>query len=116
MPRVVGEEPVTLPDDIAIDLTTNITYGNTLPIDPQTGMIDILFSPSGAVIGRGTTETPIFLWVRNVNLPPPNNGPLFGDPTIIAIYPRTGSTAAHPINTRTANPYAYALDGRWSGL
>ena len=67
------------------------------------GNIDILFAPSGTLIGRGTTDAPIYLWVRNSNIPLTN--PLAaGDDTIIVIFPQTGASAAHPVNT-PGDPY-----------
>jgi prepilin-type N-terminal cleavage/methylation domain-containing protein len=119
-PRVSADDPIDLPDDIAIDLTTNTTYGNPLPTntitDPVSGTttttIDILFAPSGAVVGRGTSTEAIYLWVRDTSLN------LFeGDNTLVVVYVRTGMAAAYQVNdTQGQDPYAFAKNGRASGL
>jgi hypothetical protein len=119
-PRVVGEEQLQMPTDIGIDLNTNVQYGNPLPvvltsvtqINPTTnkvaGTIDILFSPSGAMIGRGVSTDAIYLWVRDTTLP------LFqGDNTLVTVQVRTGATFAFPVNnTPGGDPYAVAKTGR----
>jgi prepilin-type N-terminal cleavage/methylation domain-containing protein len=107
-PRVQGEDQLQMPADIIIDLGTNTTYGNPLPQDPLTNTIDILFSPSGAVIGRGTSTDSIYLWVRDSTLP------LFlGDNTLVAVQVRTGAVFAFPVNnTAGGDPYAIAKTGR----
>src|SRR5262249_5782474 len=87
-PRLAGDESQKLPDSVIIDLSTDTL--NTLPRDPLTGTIDILFAPSGAVIGRGTASESIYMWVRDEGLP------LYeGDNTIVVVYSRSGALAAH---------------------
>lgn len=117
-PRVTGEDPVELPLDIVIDLQTNTDYKNPLPIDVQIDPVtkvplanlDIMFSPAGSVLGRGTNVDTIYLWVRDETLK------LFdGDNTIVAIHTRTGAVAAHPAD-RSGDPYSFTKDGRGSGL
>jgi prepilin-type N-terminal cleavage/methylation domain-containing protein len=107
-PRVQGEDQLQMPADIIIDLGTNAAYNNPLPKDPLTNTIDILFSPSGAVIGRGTSTDSIYLWVRDSTLP------LFlGDNTLVAVQVRTGATFAYPVNNAAGgDPYAFAKTGR----
>jgi prepilin-type N-terminal cleavage/methylation domain-containing protein len=119
-PRPAGDEQLQMPEGIAIDVSTNamdwdiapgVKYRNPLPVDPLTGAIDILFAPSGAVIGRGTNVDTIYLWVRDSNLP------LFQrDNTIVAVFTRTGAVAAHPADNSTPDPYRFTKDGRASGL
>jgi prepilin-type N-terminal cleavage/methylation domain-containing protein len=115
-PRVVGEDQLQLPSEIVIDLDTNTKYGNPLPwntiTDPvtntTTSTLDILFSPSGAVIGRGTSGDAIYLWVRDSTLP------LFqGDNTLVAVQVRTGAAFAFPVdNTPAGDPYSIPKTGR----
>jgi prepilin-type N-terminal cleavage/methylation domain-containing protein len=123
-PRVIGDEQLQLPDEIGIDLNTNVAYGNplptvltsTTPINATTnkvaGTIDILFSPQGAVVGRGTATEAIYLWVRDTSLN------LFeGDNTLVVTYTRSGAVSAYPVNnTSGQDPYAFAKTGRASGL
>jgi type IV fimbrial biogenesis protein FimT len=112
-PRPVGGEPMALPSDIIIDLGTNSafanTYGGQLPMDPVTRNIDILFGPGGGLVGRGTSEQPIYLWVRNVN-----DQLRQGDETIVVVFATTGMNAASDVPP-SGDPYLYARDGRTSG-
>jgi len=117
-PRVTGDDPLILPDPVIIDTDTNNAYNNPLPAGPIPGTADILFAPSGEVISPGVTTDTINLWVRDFKLRP-NGTPLPADPTdgqqtIIAIYVRSGLTAAHPPAPGT-DPYAFIKDGRTSG-
>ena len=106
-----GEDPLQLPQDVAIDTTTNSTYGNALPTDPFT---EIIFGPDGRVIGPGTTTGKIILWVRDVTQ-------LNAEQSLIVIYTRTGFIASHPVDTTPgainpySDPYSFTRDGRTSG-
>lgn len=100
-PRV-GEAAMELPRDVAIDLNTNTTYSR-----PPTGAtIDILFAPSGSVIGPWGTD--LKLWVRDTTV-------AGGEQYIVTITIRTGMISVHPV-APGANPYLYTQDGRSSGL
>jgi prepilin-type N-terminal cleavage/methylation domain-containing protein len=134
-PRVMrGEEDVQLPQSVVIDLGTNYTYGNQLPVDigPSingvatigTGNVDILFSPSGAVVSRGAPTPSIILWVRDTTRDSsyPTQPELGGTPTLVTTYKQTGFIAAHPVDINGAvnypntTPYTYTQDGRSSGM
>ncbi len=135
-PRVVSDELLQLPDDVAIDLKTNdatAPYGFYSPIPPpnppnpdgstpDAGSIDIIFAPSGQVISSGVLSDSINLWVRDIsNDDNPTNLPFDGEPTIIAIYVRTGFIAAHspdppPWIPPKNDPYSFVRDGMASGL
>jgi Tfp pilus assembly protein FimT len=141
-PRATGDDLLQLPAGVIIDLKSNDpdysgAWVNTVPVlrlpanqkPPIFTPIDIIFSPSGAVISPGFTNDTINLWVREYNPmpnptpPPPFIDPHAGDPghgeqTIIAIYVRTGLTAAHPpapFPWGPYGPYAFIVDGRTSG-
>ena len=116
-PRVAGNETLKLPDFTLIDLGTNTEFPvkNALPapniIDNGTAnYVDILFSPTGAVITPGVTTNTINLWVRS---PSEDSAvaaanPFRGDPTIVAVFVRTGFVGAFPPDPNTANPtYPY---------
>ena len=106
-PRVVGEDQLQLPADIIVDLGTNAATGQPIPVDPVTSTIDILFSPSGAVITRGTMQDAIYLWVRDSNLPVYQ-----GDNTVVAIQVRSGAVFAYPVNNAPGgDPYLFAKTG-----
>jgi prepilin-type N-terminal cleavage/methylation domain-containing protein len=96
-PRVLaGETTLSLPQDTAIDLTMNKTYGNSAWLQTSgTGNIDILFSPGGGLIGIGPLSDKVALWVRDVTQDPTTPG----DQTIVVVYVRTGFVAAHPVDT-----------------
>jgi type II secretory pathway pseudopilin PulG len=119
-PRLlVGEQTLPLPLDVAIDLNPGRSQG--VPVrsvppppgskQPPTAFWEILFAPSGAVIGKGTVGAKIFLWVRDVTFEDPDEG----EPTILAVQVRTGFISAHPVN-RSGDPYLFASDDRSSGM
>ncbi len=114
-PRVTSEDLLQLPDGVAINLLTNGTYGNPLPeniADPDKGKVDILFSPSGAVITPGVTTDSINLWVHDTS-DPTATPPFIGEPTIVAVFVRSGLVAAHPaVFPPAADPYQFVKDGR----
>jgi prepilin-type N-terminal cleavage/methylation domain-containing protein len=108
---LVGENVLPLPQGMVIDLGMNFTYGSPLPIDPLTGNIDILFAPSGAVIGRAQGSDRIILWVRDAT-----QASVFdGEPSLVTVYGRTGFIAAQPVDPTSGNPYSYTLSSS-SGL
>jgi prepilin-type N-terminal cleavage/methylation domain-containing protein len=135
-PRVrEGQASMDLPADVALDLTPNsiAQYANALPTNAFTGNIEILFSPAGAVIGPGSGNDKIQLWLRDtsVDAPPPPNNTFNGDVILVTVYVRSGLIAANPIdptllqpgdpgyNPTTPtyrDPYAFTRDGRASGL
>jgi hypothetical protein len=100
-PRVSGEEKLSLPQSIGIDLSTNTTYGNNLVPNQDGSGIDILVAPSGTIIGDQASLDKIILWVRDVSLPTPFDG----EPTLITVYNGTGLVAAVPVDP--ANPYNF---------
>ena len=123
-PRVVGEEVLNLPDNIVVDLSlnTNTTLaGSTSKINPLpplvNGNLDILFSPSGAVVTPVASSDPFLaLWVRNLNA---DNVFDMGT-TILGVFVNTGLTAAHrpnqkldtwPNGSKTLDPYKFVRDG-----
>lgn len=112
---LLGEEPLRLPKGVFIDPNGL----SLLPPNPPTQLkgyeppLDILFAPSGQVVTSGANATGrIILHVRDDEN--------VGTPTLITIYSRTGSIAAHPVNTDPSidggNPYAFTSDGKSSGL
>lgn len=105
-PRPVGEA-FNFPDDVAIDLATNVTYGNSLPNGP--GYVDMIFGPSGKLISPGVTSDFVALWVRDVTQPTVFEG----NPALIAVHVRSGLVAgSRPAPPPAANPYQYIIDGR----
>jgi prepilin-type N-terminal cleavage/methylation domain-containing protein len=117
-PRVSGEEKLSLPQYIGINVATNATfanapYGNALAANSD-GNIDIVFGPSGTVIADQAGTDKIILWVCDVSLA---NAPWDGDPTLITVYTRTGLVAPVPVDpdginyngttNTTSTPYSF---------
>jgi prepilin-type N-terminal cleavage/methylation domain-containing protein len=103
-PRILpGEPTLQLVKDVAIDLSLSLN-ANSAPLD-------IVFAPSGAVVGTAAVYDKIALWVRDVTL-----DSVQGDVTLITVYCRTGFIAAHPVDLSGPDPYSFTKDGRSSGL
>jgi type II secretory pathway pseudopilin PulG len=112
-PRILnGENTLSLPQNVAIDLSTNVQYKSGLPGlgSPLTQPIDILFSPSGTIVG--TAYSKLIFWVRDVTQDANNPG----GQTLVTVYCRTGFIAAQPVDTSSGNPYSFTQDGRSSGM
>lgn len=112
---LLGEEPVPMPQDVGIEVPRC-----QLLVDPNTGgpALDLLFSPSGAMLSRGSPSVgvgKVVLWVRDYtqDLDPATSIPQ-GENALITIYTRTGLTAAHAVDP--ADPYRFTREGRGSGL
>src|SRR5262249_46176899 len=109
---LAAEPPLLLPVDIAVDLNPGRSQGVPVRVVPPGAEVrEILFSPSGAVVGKGTVGDKIFLWVRDVS----RDDPYQGEPTVLAVGVRTGFISAHPVNP-TGDPFLFARDDRSSGL
>lgn len=118
-PRL-GESPLLMPLNVAIDLTTNAAYGNSLP---SSGNIDILFGPSGTLVGWTGAADRIHLWVRDTSEDSVSGSSTMfnGEQNLISVSVRTGMISAHPVDTKVSgnsyqNPYSFTQDGRASGL
>jgi hypothetical protein len=110
-PRIAGDEQLILPTGIVIDLNTNNTYGNTLPITLDANgnptSLDLLFGPSGTVVTPGVATDFLGLWVRDLN----GNNEFQLGPTIIAVWARSGLIAANPPSDAGADPYLFVKGG-----
>lgn len=123
-PRPIpGEQTLRLPENVVIDLNPNHPLGlldtsgqkplsRNLPV--RAGLIEVLFSPAGALVGQGTSNGQVMFWVRDFSR---NNGAdiLAGNATLITVQPRTGLICAHPAASGS-DPYTFARDGRSSGM
>jgi prepilin-type N-terminal cleavage/methylation domain-containing protein len=123
---MTGEVVLQLPQDVIVDLSFSLSAGKPF-VSLTTPPVDVLFSPSGAVIPQGGASGKYVFWVADSFLDqtgtPPFVGYFQGEPTLIAIYHRTGAIAAHPVNADDqGNPlgglsyYYFTQDGRSSGL
>jgi prepilin-type N-terminal cleavage/methylation domain-containing protein len=90
---MVAQQPVVLPDDVAI----------TLPLG---GSTDVMFDPSGVVLG--TSPGKIVYQLQD---------PTGGTPEqmLVAVYTRAGNILAQPI-APGSDPYLFIKDGSTSGM
>src|SRR5262249_37287107 len=109
-PRPVpGEEPLELSGDIIIDLMLS----RNVPTRTAAGTSEILFAPSGSVIGRGTQgNDKIILYVRDSSRTRPDHG----EPVLIAIQVGTGFIGGYSVDVSSGDPYSNTRDPHASGL
>ena len=129
--RLPSEDVIQLPPSMVIEngpLPGNpgLTFCQNLPqrtlVDSSSNMTvaEIVFAPSGAVIGQGTGADKILLWLRD----PAQPNATSGAPLLVSIQIRTGFISVYPVapwafGTAIApgnDPYAYVKDGRASGM
>jgi prepilin-type N-terminal cleavage/methylation domain-containing protein len=128
--RVPGEDLLTLPQDIFVDLSIMPPPSPPPPIwtqrwsqnVPSRGVnVEIMFSPSGGVIAQTAQTGKILLWVRDATVPSPSQGdspPLQGNPTLVSIQVRSGFIGTYPVVPNTdptqypGQFYTDALRGR----
>lgn len=112
MPRpIVGETAVLLPNNIAIDCNTNFKYQNYLTFtDASQTVVDILFEPSGKVMGVGD-QRGTFFWVRDITL----DDVWKGEPVIVTLKYQTGFLKACPVDPTGGTPYTFAQNDKISG-
>jgi prepilin-type N-terminal cleavage/methylation domain-containing protein len=103
---LIGENPLQMPGNLAVDMSLSHVQPNV------TGTAyDILFSPSGAVVGTNAGLGKIFLYVHDLTQSPV-------DPArsgVVAVQTLTGFLGAYNAGPAGA-PYLYANEGRGSGL
>lgn len=128
-PRALpGEQVVRLPTNVGVDLGLSGTLScqnqnPPQPFQPQPNqnqlVVDILFSPGGAVLLRSgmPANDVIVLWVRDYSYASTGQGnpTMQGMPTLLAVQVRTGFIAAHPVS-QTGDPYQFVRDNRTSGM
>jgi type II secretory pathway pseudopilin PulG len=127
-PQILDGEPaLEFPANVGVDFGAppwNAAFAannqlSTPPPNPAqapagTTYHDILFAPSGAVIGSNSSASQTFLWVRNLRRPNTAD-PLTGKPILVTIQTRTGFISMHPV-AASGDPYQFARDGRSSGM
>jgi type II secretory pathway pseudopilin PulG len=130
---LLGEKTLEVPGDTVIDLgppsATDLASGQPLSFlsptptrsvkvperligggtTPRQLVLEVVFSPSGAVLGSQSGK--VILWLRDATAIPPD----LGSPSLLAIPISTGFIAAHDV-APGANPYRYTESGRGSGL
>lgn len=113
-PRLlIGEEPLTLPNNYAVNfgLIPGTTSNGSNVANGFSGAPEILFSPTGAVIGTnaGTSTILISVWDTTATVPDPN---AVG---IIGIQGRSGFMGAYSVSL-SGNPFLFVQMARESGL
>jgi hypothetical protein len=135
-PRPSGEDVLQMPLNVAIDtfvlnsaaalqyaalnpnwagtpgeVTIMKTKRNTA-YDPP---MDILFGPSGAVVGVGAANDKIVLWVHDTTQPKATDN----YPILVSVYTRSGLISAQPVDVVLVNGapnyYSFTVDGKSSG-
>jgi hypothetical protein len=112
-PRLlIGEPPLTMPTNMVVDMnaipgtamTSNVVAG-------PSGFLEILFSPSGAVVGTNAGSGKLLLYVHDsTDLTQDIN-----KAGIVGVQCRTGFIGAYSV-APGADPFFYAEEGRSSGL
>ena len=122
-PRIlIGEPPLTMPTNMVVDM--NAIPGTTMTsnvVAGPSGYLEILFSPSGAVVGTNAGSGKILLCVRDstdLSYTDPITNLQTYDPNkagIVGVQCRTGFIGAYSV-APGADPFYYAEEGRSSGL
>jgi prepilin-type N-terminal cleavage/methylation domain-containing protein len=117
---MAGQQPIKLPPDIVVDLSTSKITPDVVRLPPPANLpvathFDILFSPSGQVMGTAGTDAKVILWVRDNT---PGGNAMAVDQTLVTVYTRTGSVASYPVNLNQGlgDPYYFVTEGRGSGM
>jgi hypothetical protein len=124
--RLAGENSVKLPQDVVIEVppptgqpplyTSQKLPMRTVSVNgvPAATFYEIVFAPSGGVVGKGTTSNDIImLWVHDTT----RDSPLEGEPLLVTVQIRTGMIATQPVDVgNPLNPYRFARDASASGL
>jgi len=118
-PRLmIGEAPIALPQDVGIDITLGGVFATgTLSAGGQptsfaaAGSGDILFSPSGQVVGAFTGCDAVVLWVRDMVVTTPTSA----FPVLVVIYGKSGFVTQQPVNP-TGDAYQFVRAALSSGM
>ncbi len=117
---ILGEPTQQLPSGMAVDVRAAQTTSLNPPAADVNGNRDILFAPTGEVIGA--TEALTVLLLRDANLPNVvaplgANYDQAGQMILICLYNKTGAIATQPVNPPPSpDPYRFARDGINTGL
>src|SRR5262249_13601954 len=102
---LLGEDSLFLPADVIIDLSLSLN----VPV--RQSYPEILFAPSGAVVGAGTaTNDKIVLWVRDGF----RDNITDGEPVLVLINVLSGKVGAVPVDP--GNYYSFTTDQRAGGM
>lgn len=122
-PRPIpGEQPMKFPEKVAIDLSVGVLHNGEYyvrglsqgfawnpNVNPPVGVIDILFSPSGRVVGTSAAADAVLFWVRDTTTGMGDNQGL------VVVYTKTGAVLTFPVDQTpppAGNPYSMVQTGR----
>jgi prepilin-type N-terminal cleavage/methylation domain-containing protein len=123
--RVPGEDSMKLPQDVTVlvadvpnlastnfanytfyslNIPSRVVPFNGVTTPPATYYYEIVFSPSGSVVGAGTNSGgQICIFVRDSSRDKITDG----EPALVVVNPRTGAVSVQPVNP-TASGYTYS--------
>jgi hypothetical protein len=67
---------------------------------------DVVFGPSGNVVGQGAAQDMIFLWVHDAR------SGIVDNQVLVTVYPKTGAVLVFPVDLAGTDMYSYARLGR----
>jgi prepilin-type N-terminal cleavage/methylation domain-containing protein len=115
-PRIlIGEEPLTLPTNYAANFGPIPGSSSTLPgtnvVLGPSGNPEILFSPTGAVVGTNAANSTVVIsvWDTTMDIPDPNRV------GIVGIQSRSGFIGAYDVSL-SGNPFYFVQTARESGM
>jgi hypothetical protein len=115
-PRIlIGEPILTLPNNYAVNFAAIPASGSTLAgtnVPPSnTGFYDIVFSPSGQVVGINPGQALLWMsvWDTTMDTPDPNRV------GIVGVRRNTGSIGAYSV-APFGDPFAFVRTDRQSGM
>jgi prepilin-type N-terminal cleavage/methylation domain-containing protein len=126
---IAGEPELTLPTNVAIDFVYPLnpngarrSYPANISGGPA-GFFDVVFSPSGEVIGGVGGNGRVIFWLRDVTLDSANPALAGqmppGENRLVVLHCRNGQVSAHPVNPTLSggvlsDPYSFVRDGKSS--
>ena len=133
-PRIlIGEEPLVLPNNYAVvtaPIPTTVIPGNGVPPNPtlswsnvavgSSGFPEVLFSPTGAVIGSNAGNGTVFITVYDTTMDTTDINSFASRIGVVAVQTRSGFIGAYGLPAGAGlplyNPFYLAQIGRDSGL
>lgn len=133
---LLGEPTMLIPSGMAVDVLNSlaspskaVSTGVSATASGTPNYIDILFAPGGEVLPTPavTDQGYIGLLLRDLNKFPrpisltgpagnPTDFDQAGEMVIVAIYPKTGAIATHPVANDPTDPHKFAKDAVNTGL
>jgi len=115
-PRIlVGETPMQMPNNFAVDFNavpgTNPPVPGTNVANGPSGVPEILFSPTGAVVGTNAGASKLSMFIHDVTQNPVD----INKAGIVSVQSRTGFIGAYSVAPGN-DPFYFAENGRESGL